>query len=412
MEDNCNVFYGTICNVCKSLPNHPEAMKFCSGCKLVQYCGNHHQKTEWCGHKSFCKSIQHIMKRTGTDHVFKDASEFAEKDSVQWNNLRMSVINLVQLILKRPLTTVENQILLFPPVCSFCRVYKPNKMFSCESCHSVLFCSREHQSSDSKHSGACKSLAMAFEINITRFFKQFVLFDCMKNFTPPNELPHSIELFLKQGNSLSIENVMYSQPLSYALTLAYAISKIGKVSRNKMTVHVVGADAMEAQALYTFPVIFNLLKLAHLTIVMIGPNLPDDTILPSGLEQKCSLILISKKLYHEYVSSDAFIRPDVTVVYNCGFCEFSDVPEKDIWKNTLPFILNQRDCLVILTSYTAEESRQDLTRLGNVSDHVASYNVLVANEENPFCSLCPLRNWEAGFEAVFYVNKYISVLQT
>uniref|UniRef100_A0A1B6M621 MYND-type domain-containing protein n=1 Tax=Graphocephala atropunctata TaxID=36148 RepID=A0A1B6M621_9HEMI len=414
MEKITNIFYCTVCNVCKSLPKYPEAVKFCSGCRLIQYCSSHHQKIDWHDHKAFCKSIQHILKRTGANHVFQEAFEYTEKNSVRWNNLRMSVLDLVQLILKRPLTTSETQTVLFPPVCNYCYNYKPNQMFTCHSCNSVLYCCREHQTSDNKHSGACESLALAFKIDTAQLSEQLPRLSIpMKNLKPPNALFQDTETFLRQGNvSLSNEEVLLSEQLSYSLTLAFAISKVGKVSRKRITIHIVGADSMEALALNTFPFIFHLTNLIHIQIIMIGPNFPTDIPLPSEIEEKCSLFVIRDNLYHEYVSSDTYVCPDVIVVYNCGFCEFKDVPEKDIWIRSLPFILDQKNCLVILTSYTAEESKEDLDRLCEANNCVNNYSVLLRNEANPFCSLYPLRNWEVGQEAVFYVNKYISVIQT
>lgn len=412
MESNYDVFYCTVCQVCKNPPTSDA--KFCSGCKLVQYCCGSHQKEDWLYHKDFCKSVKDLLKKTGNDHVFKEVFGFTGHNLEGWNELRFSVMKVMELIMGRSLTFVETQMLLFPPLCNFCRCYEQNKMYSCIGCNNVMYCSVEHQQKDRKHKDVCKHLFLCYKIDMQRYFNQstaynFKMLGDLKVF---KKFPESIEKILQPHNqNLSSEELLLSEPLSYFMTLAFVVHQVKKNSCNCLTVHIVGADGMEFQALEALPLFLKLLpRLTNLKIVMIGPNLPKHFSVPSWIQDICSLYLVRDKLYHEYIHCSNFIQPDVIAIFNCGFSEFTKVPEQDKWKDTLPVIFSLSNSTVVLTSYSAKESRLDLNRLCD-SGKRHNFDMVMECKMNPYGSLYPHRDWEIPNDGVFYVNKYMSVLK-
>lgn len=412
MEANFNVFYCTICQVCKNPPT-TEA-KFCSGCKLVQYCCGAHQKDDRQNHKDFCKSIKDIVKKTNSDHIYKEIFGFIGQKLESWNELRFSVMKLVEFNMGRSVTYVETQMLLFPPLCNFCHIYEQNKMYSCIGCYNVMYCKLEHQQNDRKHKEVCKYLFLSYKIDLQRYFNQstaynFKMLGDVKMF---KKFPESLEKIFKPYNQhLSSEELLLSEPLSYFITLAFVIDQVYKNGTNSLTIHVVGADSMELLAIQALPLLLKLLpKLLNLKIVMIGPNLTKQMSVPPKIQDNCSLYLVTEKLYHDYIHDCDFTSPDIIAVFNCGFCEFTSEPEKDSWKKTLPVISRLSNSTVVLTSYSEKESRSDLKRLCN-SGKKGNFDIIMECKLNPFGSLYPHRDWEFQDDGVFYVNKYVTVLK-
>lgn len=410
-EGDFNVFYCTVCHFCKKIPIGPEEIKFCSGCRLVQYCSHTHQKIDWPNHKELCQVVQHIVKRTGGDHLFKEAYEFTTDDLSSWNKLRVSVMKLVELTVKRSLIPVESQIFLFPPVCHYCFRYKINTMFPCSSCNSVIYCCLEHKLSDEKHKINCKQLSLSFNLDMLHFCKRTMIsnLSIINDFNCLRKLPENMESLsrLVQGKSAN-EFAHFSEILSYTLTLVFAIQKVEKVACSTLAIHMVGADAMEISAVDTFTLFSYLLPhVSHIAVIMIGPNISNVPV-TSVISKNCEVIQVNK-LYHEYADSGCYIHPDVIAVFNCGFCEHVGVPEKDTWKMSLSCIVNTMNCSVVLTSYTSYEANEDLKRLCEMRTRQQPVEKVLECQENSFSSLYPHRDWE-NHGCVFYINKYISIL--
>lgn len=412
MESNFNVFYCTVCQVCKNPPTIDA--KFCSGCKLVQYCCEAHQKEDWQNHKDFCKSVKDILKLTHSDHIYKEIFGHIGENLEIWTELRISVMKLVEVILRRSVTYIETQMLLFPPLCNLCHSYEQNKMYSCIGCNNVMYCSQEHQQNDIKHKQVCRYLFLSYKIDLQRYFNQNTAynFKMLGDFKMFKTFPESLEkIFKPYSQNLSSEELLLSEPLSYFITLAFVIEKVYKNECNSLTIHVVGADTMELLAIQALPFLFKLLpKLSNLKIFMIGPNLPKHISVPPKIQDNCSLYLVKEKLYHDYIQGGDFNYPDIIAIYNCGFCEFVTEPEKDRWKNTLPVISSLSNTTVVLTSYSAKESSSDFKRLCE-SGKRDKFDVVMECKLNPFGSLYPHRDWEIQNDGVFYVNKYLSVLK-
>ena len=104
--------------------------------------------------------------------------------------------------------------------------------------------------------------------------------------------------------------------------------------------------------------------------------------------------------------------PDLVLVQNCGFAEYSDEAGCSEWEegwSGLGHLLHQ-NTLVIFTSYTKGEAEADLARfLAHCDQEV---EVLVRCEENNMRSHRPIRDWEQDRDRdVFYSNQFISVVK-
>ncbi|XP_054282278.1 uncharacterized protein LOC128999682 [Macrosteles quadrilineatus] len=414
MEEQFLVYYCSVCNVCKQPSESSSCMKFCSGCKLVQYCCSEHQKQDWRQHRELCKGIQQIMSKKQMAHVYQDAKHYLPDDLPKWNALRMSVVKLVEITLNRNLNHLEMQMCLFPPVCQYCHLYKTNQMITCSECKSLMYCSEDHQEKDVEHRSICKLFRLSFDADMLRYREQTTLYECFDFSYPSSQIkgfPENMEALIKLlFPALTTKEVCISEMLSFYMTLFYVISKIAKMTSNKLTVHVVGADAMELVAVQTIPLIHQLIShVTHLNIVLVGPSVDTCDFIPLCSEVSNVNVSSVCMLYHEYVANPKFVTPNIIAALNCGFCEFEANEEKDTWKDSLCSILSFSNTFVLITSYTKKESETDLQKLLRAKCKDMDCQTIVECQENPFSSLCPQRDWEN--QGVYYVNKFISVLK-
>lgn len=419
MVDHTKYFYATVCHVCKK--NSKEALlKVCSGCKLISYCGPSHQKSHWSRHKQICKCVRSIINQSGACHLF-DGTE--QMNYQEWITLRASYARLIESMVNRPLATDEEQLFLFPAVCNVCHQYV-HPMLRCTECNSVIYCSETHRKGDTTHSEICAKLKIGFTIDmyLSRNHYRAPTISSLCSIHDKNQkLPSCIEVFIKQyGKNCNEDDLSYyfnSELLSCPLTVIYALQYGNLGSKTELNVHIVGADKFEFSVLPMWEILFHWLpNLKYLNLTFIGPEFL--TITPELKPKLCSDCAINRKLivnsqicfYHDYVKSSNCV-PNLVVAFNCGFNEYKIKPEEDVWKLSVPCFSTFCGIPVILTSYTKQESEEDLLRLLDLKLTDKDYRVLLACEQNPFASCCPRRDWET-LNGVFYANNYITVVET
>jgi len=391
------------------------SMKFCSGCKLIQYCCQEHQKQDWPKHKDICKCVQKLMKNIKDEHVFSKASSLPPDNQVAWNNFRVKLINCIYAYLNRPLTPVEMQMILYPPVCNYCHSYKCAEMFTCFKCSAVLYCCKEHQKQDKKHKKVCELLGISCTVDKARYFTQNSLLELL-HFTNLGfyknlkTLPDNMESLIKSVIAPPDVKILLSEILSFSLTLIHVLRNVLKFEGNFMIMHIVGAEGIEQLAVQAIPILYHLFpKVICIHIILIGPGVPDDDSIPLMYPIDNIHLRSVNMLYHEYVVSEKFFRPNLIATFNCGFCEFDTFPANDLWKMTLPHLLTFKKCILIVTSYTEGESASDIQRLLANKPDGLECRAIVKCQKNPFLSLYPHRDWENN--DLFFQNSYISVIQ-
>lgn len=165
--------------------------------------------------------------------------------------------------------------------------------------------------------------------------------------------------------------------------------------------------------------------MASLCFTFIGPNLDVDEQendegwlrVPNceDCENRCRTVRYQalRLRYEEYKQSAQFQEPDLVLVQNCGFAEYSDQADDEGWREgwcQLDQLLpSAPSSLLIFTSYTRGEARQDLARF--IAHAPPGCLVRLAAQPNPMSSRRPIRDWETdGNEDVFYANQYLSVV--
>lgn len=419
MVDHANYFYASVCHVCKK--NSTEViLKVCSSCKLIAYCGQYHQKVHWPQHKQICKCVRSVVNKSGAHHLFDGTEKLNYRE---WITLRAGYAQLVERMVNRPLNTDEEQLFIFPAVCNICHQYA-QPMLPCIECNSVVYCSETHKKHDTTHPENCPKLKICFTVDMYLSYTHYkvpTISSLCSVFDKDEKLPSCMEMFVKEYvKSCSEEDISYffnSELLCCPLTVIYALQYENLGSKTELNVHVVGADRFEFSVLHMWEILFHWFsKLKYLNLTFIGPEFLEIT--PELKPKLCSDCALNRTLtvdsqacfYHDYVKDYNFV-PNVIVAFNCGFNEYKINPDKDMWKLSIPSFSTFCGIPVILTSYTKEESEEDLLRLLDLKPADKDYRVILACEQNPFASCCPRRDWET-LNGVFYANNYVTVVET
>lgn len=179
-----------------------------------------------------------------------------------------------------------------------------------------------------------------------------------------------------------------------------------------MTVHVIGANLMELDGIEIWETLLHWLpQLTILNLMFVGPEfVKKNTNLDQrvcaccnekGMELNIKTIGV---LYEEYVSSKKFVKPDIVIGYNLGIHECVNLDSaEDKWSSSIRK-LPDLNCPFILTSYTADEAKNEHKRLQSILNKPINYFLC---ERNPFSSLRPHRDFES--ESVYYQNQYLII---
>lgn len=410
-------FYHFICHTCKE---ESTVLKNCKGCHLVSYCSVDHQKVDWTNHKDLCRCIQELLKKWNVPNIFGIESKTVD----EWRHVRLSLIYCVQEHLSRPLAIDEKQMFYFAKVCRVCFSTNVSTDYKCDQCCTVVYCSEEHRDNHiEKHLLECSELRNCYiidklcaELNakpkkIENYF-QFSLSD--------KTLPDDIMTFIKDYFQFDgIDSLLFSESLSGSLSLVYSILsclQLPLISKESLKIHVIGASIYERSFIKNIEVLFHCISaLNELSIFLIGPEYACSINTEVNLCDICSEKKLSIKgstlLYHKFVLSQEFEKPDIIVAFNCGYNEFSKT-NKDTWKASLSHVLELKDILFMFTSYTKDESIEDYRIVKELS-HNNQDNIYFNKVcyENPFRSHRPHRDWEVNDKEIFYLNNYISIIE-
>lgn len=125
----------------------------CAKCKSVWYCGKQHQKEDWPFHKQICRALTEVAKLK-EENEENEASQEAFHAETRWLKRKL------ELVLERPLTPNEYDIILYRSHCKVC--FREKDLTQCETCYIVSFCSK-HQNEESKkdHVETCRLFRLA-----------------------------------------------------------------------------------------------------------------------------------------------------------------------------------------------------------------------------------------------------------
>jgi mitochondrial splicing suppressor protein 51 len=217
------------------------------------------------------------------------------------------------------------------------------------------------------------------------------------------------------ARQLSLSLKLATDTLSPPLSIIAALEDIRLVSKEEITLHVIGAARNEISEMMLMEELLHLLpSLKRLDILYIGPNTP---ALNSSFEYKtidmdccpaCKssnrrrLVTLYRALYHDFAQSPHYRKPDLAVLFHSGRSQ----AEEASWAPTTRYLLDS-GTMTLCTAYTFREAREECDEL-----HQLGAKFLLEPEVNHWRSLLPLPELLEGPEhGVFYNSYYRYIFQ-
>ncbi|KAJ8675828.1 hypothetical protein QAD02_011614 [Eretmocerus hayati] len=413
-----NFFYANACHVCKSLGNESN-LKKCANCKMIFYCGKEHQKQHWAKHRDLCRVITQNLNETNRSYPLEGYQNTSITD---WVKAKMNLMLVVSIKMGRKLLPFEQEMFKFPKACAVCHETDQKLLGDCPLCPCASFC--EEHKKDSTHASCCQELGFCFDLDLASsvFIRQpprnVVPFHTEMAYLPAS-MKKFIDLYMNYDYSLlvstDIQAAHTSEYLTRPLSLIWALERLEYGSGSTMTIHVIGANAIELDGVEVWEILLHWLPtLTSLHIIMIGPELDSDDkkkecrVCECCADKKNKLYLEKvNTLYREYTSSKRYKKPNIIVGYNLGLheCENIDSPD-DLWAQSIR-ILPEQECPFVFTSYTLEEAQKEHRRVCDILGKNISY---LCCEKNKFSSMRPHRDYET--EGIFYQNQFITIYRS
>ncbi|XP_020286368.1 uncharacterized protein LOC109855998 isoform X2 [Pseudomyrmex gracilis] len=384
----------------------------CSGCKLISYCGQDHQKLHWPQHKDLCRAVRYMRETYPSE--FSSSEE--EKAMMQLVMLKSKVA----LRLERKLLPYEVQMFKYPKMCLVCK--KQNQLENCSTCISVSFC-KNHKNNHDK--GTCDILRMAFTaymslssvskpvcVNYINQISEKKVFCNMKEFLSVYE--DIIKTSLKPPYKLfKIEqSTNYTKPL----TIIHGIQMLKYNPQKKSLVfHVIARNTTDMWCLPCWEIILHLLpNIKSLRFILIGPDrtsLNHKLNLCNTCKQQKKKISVEwlDKSFGDYVEETAFKKPDLIIGFHPGFPRCDIEGNKNIRNKWVPSIqiLAKQNCPLILTCYSEYEAKLDVENINLTLGKNIDY---LYCERNPFAGYRPYRESDDESQfPVYFENYYLLV---
>uniref|UniRef100_A0A182I768 MYND-type domain-containing protein n=2 Tax=Anopheles arabiensis TaxID=7173 RepID=A0A182I768_ANOAR len=445
-------FHPNKCNVCflespMAKPSVPAAgpLLLCKKCKLIKYCSKKHQTYDAPSHKEFCTAVQSVLQKSGTDHVLRCTESFLgklfnsnpENLTAFMNHVHCTGL-LISKILQRPLYHHENQMLSFPALCNVCLEYRPERLFFCDNCQQVAYCSEEHQQSDREaHAKWCDGLRLNFYYGTDTTncaTKLYPNFDFEQDETSQKPFPKDTFELLSAAAGRDIQTSLTEPGLELAQELeninaAGIFSPVGTILHvlrtvglqheleEELNVFVLGAE-LDYLCFnpVTEAVLFRFLpKLRRLRLYLIGPNVNDAaSSVMHFMNNRTIEVEVYRYLFHKLPPQFKLPKPHLAVAFNCGFNEFFGTG-KHTWDETIRQLLTIPNVPLAFTSYTQREAIEDAAIVDLTGQTMpATCGKLVfmrRNVTNPFHNPVPIRNpnRDDKTDVLYYENGYLSI---
>lgn len=381
---------------------------------MIAYCGREHQVKHWQRHKDLCKLLAGVVKQAGSAFGLRAKRE----PSMQaWTRAKTNLMLLVQMKLGRKLQPYETEMFKFPRACAVCHETDSTKLVDCSDCPGTSFCS-EHRC-DNAHNSKCDTLKLCFEIetgyiDFSLSMREIIDTCHFQNGNIPKTMQEVVELCATSDRHVSLTSnvraVHLSEYLTRPLTFLRAMDILYFEKLACLTVHVIGANAIETESLVYWETLLHCKEtITELRVILVGPELHQQSYLMTLCED-CTArdakiyVRTMDMLYSDYVASKTFVQADCIIGFNLGIHEYEDHSSiNDTWSASIKELAKQ-DCPIVMTSYTLQESHEERKRLASV---LGSRVDFCYTGKNPFSSLRPYRDFES--EDFFYQNNYMTV---
>lgn len=397
-EGYCDFFVG-LCNHCNNRGN-PKPLQRCGGCQLVSYCSRDCQKKDRSNHKYICKEFPVVEGKNvlHTDRPWKE-----------------HIAGLLERAAGLPQAEMIKSIFRNPRVCHTCMEPRPDCLADCE-CACVSYCSKRCAKTDKQHIKDCDNLGyiartyLVFKSNLKNPINiQYVslcesperfmpIFNWNNVILPPNM---GIESMLEYANMIDFFNSLFTERLSYAMTLLYALEALHnmRLSQHRppleyyttLKIHVVTSSPL-FDSLPWEAMMHQLPTLKKLKVVFIMQGKVDS--LPANLVwwwslQRCEDCKTKNRVitysvqpmrYHMYYKSAEYTEPDAVVVY--GNTQEMLASEEDSVHSEISYrnMTENQETVLVLTDLT-----EDLVIQGARAVNAArAVDQLVSPQINPF----------------------------
>lgn len=393
-ENYNNFFHPNLCHVCKTMKLD---LIECPSCHMISYCSDAHMTLHQPQHAEICGAIVKLS-------LSQNVKDFRGKTLEEWIKFKKDNIQNIISLLKRGLKPYEKEMFLFPKSCFKCYIQE-NLSPPCPKCLSVNTCN-EHILI--KH--VCEMLSQCHILDTHKtcsderekiIFKKFVIYnisDCIdiRSFIEGNRQRN----YIHKSQSI-FDNILLSDDLSEPLTLLYAMrcaNLCGPMS-DSFVVHIITERPMDTRALSAWELLLHqFCTISLLSIETIALELRNE----SYTLQLCTDCMFQKRqfhyksscmLYHEYVQSSLYKRPNVIAVFNV---DFSD----DEASMKIIEAFQHERCPLLLTSQSKSRTENNIKiiqkTLGNIEN-------LPFYKFNKFASDRPHRNYTT--DSVMFLNE-------
>ena len=400
------------CAICKRGRFTKTKLNRCTGCKIVRYCGQEHQRRHWDEHKLICKDL----KQTATLSKTMSPVEPGNYDTYrQYIATGCSVVLAKSTNSNGALISVWNR----QAHCLLC--YSTDKLnHSCASCGAVALCSTCHGTTggptlfqdQTVHSQSdCDNWSVLTAMQGMTCEQEHPL--CIDTEEPePNFWsPQNWDDFFQRKSQAIAQNQMgghglmlqlapvvamvadgLSTPLTIVrgLVLAFGADKVAGMT--DIVIHMVGAGVDEIRSTKRYMEISHCLPaLRRLKIVMVGPWLPSSvTNEPIGADlrgvrdYRCTATHdLIKSSYEEYMNTGAAETPTFVIAQHSGVEEQNGADFASEWDPAIARLC-EMNVPCMFTGYTLQETQDGVERLKN------DVNITQEATINPLRGLGPL----------------------
>ncbi|XP_067648596.1 uncharacterized protein [Eurosta solidaginis] len=417
-------FLVALCNFCKTELS-AQTKTPCSRCSLVYYCCKEHMTSDE-PHRQICYAIQQVADSCD-GHIFRKCGDFTAE---QFRSYRIVTIRKIESIINRPMTAAEQEVILFPRICSktSCREYAFKKLVDCEECGQVAYCRDKPEHLNLFHQQWCQfyQLFKNMELVQTKFGRIEPPMPTKQLRDIPGACCNTKQILSKLDCAVrdACEFAVLSQISTCPLTAWYALKLCGYLKKSdEITVHLIGAEIeFEVDALHKWELFFLHLNpnTKKLNVVFVGPELRQGNVQFAELTKtKCCRSCrklersvsyhFQNQLYHDYNKLATFLKPDLICFFNAGLYRYNGFEMEDTWPETIR-IATSIKCPIVVTSYTEYEAPMDISRLMQESSRCL--NMVMPPTLNPFASKKPERNFISDEDApLMFKNFYCFVVE-
>jgi len=240
--------------------------------------------------------------------------------------------------------------------CEKCQ--KNENLLRCSRCRVVYYCGTEHQKEDwGRHRTQCSILAdshnFLLEEKALKLMSDLPWLTIRKKFTSLASVTDWSKVWKHLECVACTSDVFYrrmSESLSWSLNLIKAICKFNLADKDKLVIHILGADdTYKKEGYYSYFTGF--FPFPELELVLVGPDLVQSTstvTFKSVAGTKISIYHVSD-VWHNFVSLENFEPPDLIFTSHPGIHE-----EFYEWEPTFRIILTQ-EIPTVLTAWHKED---------------------------------------------------------